>query len=242
MNKEAFIAALEQQLLRLPKADRDDILSDYEAHFAAGLEDGKTEEEVSAALGDPSELAATYMENLPQNAKGAPYVSTEQQPVEQPVQQPVQQPYYATTADGQYGYTGPTYSTVGQQTYQSTSFTPPAGASVAPEHDRSTGIAIVVLLSLFVAIPIIGAIIGFWFGVLGGAIGAAAGSVALFIAGIAGMLANTALSIGMILLGAAAMALAALLVIGLIAMTKGVIALIKWYIEQCKKIIEGGVN
>lgn len=83
MNKNEFISMMESKLIRLPKSDRDDILSDYEAHFAAGLEKGLSEEEVSAQLGDPQELAATYLENLPENAKGAPYIAPEEPVYEQ---------------------------------------------------------------------------------------------------------------------------------------------------------------
>ncbi|MBP3413848.1 MAG: DUF1700 domain-containing protein [Clostridia bacterium] len=85
MNKNEFISIMESKLIRLPKSDRDDILSDYEAHFAVELEKGLSEEEVSAQLGDPQELAATYLENLPENAKGAPYIAPEE-PVDEQTQ------------------------------------------------------------------------------------------------------------------------------------------------------------
>lgn len=72
MNKIEFLSSLERSLLRLSKSDRDDILLDYEEHFRAGMEQGMTEEEVADKLGDPGEIAAAYLENLPEDAKGAP--------------------------------------------------------------------------------------------------------------------------------------------------------------------------
>lgn len=77
MNKKEFIAALEKNLIRLPKNDRDDILSDYEAHFAMGIEKGKTEEEIASALGDPKELAERYLENVSGVVKGNEYKAPE---------------------------------------------------------------------------------------------------------------------------------------------------------------------
>lgn len=100
MNKNEFISIMESKLIRLPKSDRDDILSDYEAHFAVELEKGLSEEEVSAQLGDPEELANTYLENLPANAKGAPYIPQVDEADEQPQQaQPTDASDQAQPAD-----------------------------------------------------------------------------------------------------------------------------------------------
>lgn len=74
MNKSEFIAAMEQRLLRLPKSERDEILNDFEVHFVNGLAEGRTEEEISAELGDPAELSAVFLDNLPEGSKGAAYV------------------------------------------------------------------------------------------------------------------------------------------------------------------------
>ena len=74
MDKREFLNQLEEALLRLSKSDRDDILLDYEEHFRAGEEKGMTEAEVAASLGEPSAIAAQYLENLPEDAKGAPVI------------------------------------------------------------------------------------------------------------------------------------------------------------------------
>ena len=57
MNRAHFMAQLRDGLSGLHHSDIGDILSDYESHFADGAADGRTEDEVSAALGDPARLA-----------------------------------------------------------------------------------------------------------------------------------------------------------------------------------------
>ncbi len=70
MDKKEFLKQLEEALLRLNKSDRDDIMLDYEEHFRVGLEKGMTEAEVAESLGSPVDIAAQYLESLPENAKG----------------------------------------------------------------------------------------------------------------------------------------------------------------------------
>jgi uncharacterized membrane protein len=57
MNKKEYLEELSRLLRKLPKEDRKDIISDYEEHFAIGLEKGRTEEEISRALGNPKNVA-----------------------------------------------------------------------------------------------------------------------------------------------------------------------------------------
>lgn len=57
MNREAFMAKLREGLRGLPQAAIDEYAADYEAHFVEGLADGRTEAEVTRALGDPTRLA-----------------------------------------------------------------------------------------------------------------------------------------------------------------------------------------
>lgn len=203
MNKQEYIAALEKELLRLPKAERDDILSDYESHFALGEQEGKTQEEVAAALGDPYELAAHYLENLPQGAKGAK----------------------AQSAAAESGYAPASYS------------------NAAPEEGRSKtgGIILVVLLSVFVAAPILGSLIGTWFSLLSVVAAIFAASVAL-IGVAAGVIPAAALAgVGIIFLSIALMALGALFICGMSAAVKGIVWLVKWYVGLCKRFVEEGI-
>lgn len=57
MTRQAFLARLREGLAGLPAHAITDIVNDYETHFADGAAAGRTEEEVAAALGDPSRLA-----------------------------------------------------------------------------------------------------------------------------------------------------------------------------------------
>ena len=65
MNKDEYLKNLTKLIKKLPKEDREEILSDYEEHFIIGSENGRTEEEISMALGDPKTVAkqikAEYM-------------------------------------------------------------------------------------------------------------------------------------------------------------------------------------
>ncbi|MEE3156194.1 MAG: DUF1700 domain-containing protein, partial [Pseudomonadota bacterium] len=57
MTRLEFIRRLEAGLKGLPREDVDDILSDYAEHFEAGMAEGRSEEAIAAALGDPARLA-----------------------------------------------------------------------------------------------------------------------------------------------------------------------------------------
>ena len=57
MNRAHFMAQLRDGLAGLHHSDINDIVADYETHFADGAADGRTQEEVAAALGDPVRLA-----------------------------------------------------------------------------------------------------------------------------------------------------------------------------------------
>ena len=57
MNRAHFMAQLRDGLAGLHHSDINDIVADYESHFADGAADGRTQEEVAAALGDPARLA-----------------------------------------------------------------------------------------------------------------------------------------------------------------------------------------
>lgn len=57
MTRDLFLAQLRLGLDGLPKASIDEIVADYETHFADGVAAGRTEAEVADALGDPRRLA-----------------------------------------------------------------------------------------------------------------------------------------------------------------------------------------
>lgn len=57
MTKTEFLARLRQGLRGIPKSMGEDIMADYEGHFADGASAGRSEAEISRALGDPDRLA-----------------------------------------------------------------------------------------------------------------------------------------------------------------------------------------
>lgn len=57
MSKEQFLMKLEASLKRICKEERQDILQDYEEYFAIGMEQGKSEQEISASLGNTKQIA-----------------------------------------------------------------------------------------------------------------------------------------------------------------------------------------
>ncbi|WP_068783905.1 DUF1700 domain-containing protein [Paenibacillus phocaensis] len=63
MNKSEFLANLRAHLSVLPPEEQNELLEDYEAHFAFGLESGRTEEDIVLELGDPAELATEAIGN-----------------------------------------------------------------------------------------------------------------------------------------------------------------------------------
>ena len=57
MTRDLFLAQLRLGLDGVPKSTVDEIIADYETHFADGVAAGRTEAEVAEALGDPRRLA-----------------------------------------------------------------------------------------------------------------------------------------------------------------------------------------
>ena len=60
MNRNEFLNTLERSLGNMTQSDRIDILYDYKEHFNAGMTDGKSEEDICMALGDPKSIAKQY--------------------------------------------------------------------------------------------------------------------------------------------------------------------------------------
>ncbi|HSW60217.1 MAG TPA: DUF1700 domain-containing protein [bacterium] len=68
MNKALFITRLRDSLSSLTYKEIEDIIADYEEHFRAGLENGKTESEIALSLGSPEEIARQYTVDKAGNA------------------------------------------------------------------------------------------------------------------------------------------------------------------------------
>lgn len=61
LNKQQFLQELRSGLKRLPEPELEDIIRDYEEYYSAGQASGKTEEQISAALGSPKKIARELM-------------------------------------------------------------------------------------------------------------------------------------------------------------------------------------
>jgi hypothetical protein len=60
MNRNEFVSTLRNGLGNISPASVEEILYDYREHFDIGLEQGKTEDEISQSLGDPRLIARQY--------------------------------------------------------------------------------------------------------------------------------------------------------------------------------------
>jgi uncharacterized membrane protein len=63
MNKTQYLGILEYELSNIPFSERNELLYEYEAHFIFGLQNGKTEEEISAELGNPYEIVKEMLQD-----------------------------------------------------------------------------------------------------------------------------------------------------------------------------------
>lgn len=63
MKKESYLAELAQHIRKLPETDRQEILADYEAHFEAGREAGKSDQDIARGLGAAKAVAQEIMMN-----------------------------------------------------------------------------------------------------------------------------------------------------------------------------------
>jgi hypothetical protein len=76
MTKNEFLSKLESELKKNGIEDVDDIMGEYEEHFAFKLADGFTEEEIAAKLGKPAELAAQFENEKPGEKRGGRKLAT----------------------------------------------------------------------------------------------------------------------------------------------------------------------
>jgi len=60
MTKNEFLSKLAIELKKKNLADADEIITEYEQHFAFKMADGYSEEEIAARLGNPLEIAAQF--------------------------------------------------------------------------------------------------------------------------------------------------------------------------------------
>lgn len=268
MTRKEFLTALDQYLVTLSAEEKSDIISDYEEHFRVGLENGKTEAEIAAALGSPYDVASQFLDGdarqkpsytQPQgtgytaqsgNAQQMQSYGTQQGYQQRPnyganAQQASQQNYqqrpnYNAQQPSQQGYNA-------QQNYQqpqNDGYVNYDRQDYAPQQSGSnyntTGIIVVVVLCVLL-IPTVGStLVSLLIGLYGAVIGFAAAGVGLITAGAALTAMNMWVCVGLILLGVSFIALTGLLIMASIEGTKLFIKLIKYCIKECKKMITEG--
>lgn len=75
MDRKTFMNELSRLLTGISEEEKRDILFDYDEHFTIGIEGGRTETEIVAALGDPRKIAkqlrASYMIEKAETTKSA---------------------------------------------------------------------------------------------------------------------------------------------------------------------------
>ncbi len=257
MTRKEFLTALNQYLVTLSAEEKADIISDYEEHFRVGLENGKTEAEISAALGSPYDVAAQFLDgeqpqkpvyNQPQRTNYNA-LNSQQMPSgnrQQGYQQ--RQTYNAPQGQSYNAQQRPNYNQQqnyqqpvnnendGYVTYDRQDYAPPQSASKY----NTTGIIVVVILCVLL-IPTVGStLVSLLIGLYGAVIGFAAAGVGLITAGAALTAISMWACIGLILMGISFIALTGLLIMASIEGTKLFIKLIKYCIKECKKMIMEG--
>ena len=80
MTKLEFMTQLERALKKHGAADCEDIMEEYEQHFAFKLADGYSEEEIAAKLGAPEELAQQFAPAAQKKPNGFPMPVTARTP------------------------------------------------------------------------------------------------------------------------------------------------------------------
>ncbi len=71
MNKESYLRELRTSLEGLPEKEKVEIVADYDEHFRAGSEEGKSEEEIARSLGNPRSIGRSFrIDSMIQETEG----------------------------------------------------------------------------------------------------------------------------------------------------------------------------
>ena len=76
MTKNEFLLQLKNELKKNNISDAEEIMGEYEQHFAFKLADGFSEEEIAAKLGKPFELASQFIPDTAQRKSGGRKIVT----------------------------------------------------------------------------------------------------------------------------------------------------------------------
>ncbi|NLC83919.1 MAG: DUF1700 domain-containing protein [Ruminococcaceae bacterium] len=271
MNEKDFLKQLRQELSRhgvSNSADIEDIVADFSEHFATGLEQGRSEEDLVAQLGDPADIAAQYALSHPTTAAQAKSGKTAS-PSEtaSAPSQPTAEKRYVYAED----YTGKARVAATEQKYnapasQADSARPsgqpvssgqpvwsgqPVPSSqpawneprqhVSVEHsgNNALNVILLVLLNLFIAIPVLLVIVSVLVGVWFFGFGVGAASIALVIAAVAEA-GNGLMTVILILFAIALAALTLLILIGAFWLTRWFARGLRAYINWNQTVAKGG--
>jgi len=64
MNRAEFMRVLAKELAQIPEQERQEILDDYQTHFDLGIQEGKSEQQISTELGHPSKIAEEILSSV----------------------------------------------------------------------------------------------------------------------------------------------------------------------------------
>lgn len=252
MSKDEFLSRMERVLAPLAPHERIDILGDYVEHFRAGEESGKTAEEIAEALGDPEELARTYLEQRESESTAIPPASAAGTgvippmpsiPPVAPVVPPVQTnvPLYTSPAGAPRAYTSPAASASGAAMpppVPPVPPVPPAAPVGGTGRNQALAITLVILFNAFIGIPVLVGICSALFAVPGMALACLGGGIGLFVT--AGLLPTSALTSAVVFFGIALLALCALLIVATIALVWVMVKVISRYVRLCIRICKEG--
>ena len=238
MSKDEFLSRMERVLAPLAPHERIDILGDYVEHFRAGEESGKTAEEIAEALGDPEELARTYLEQRESESTAMPSI-----PPVAPVVPPVQTnvPLYTSPAGAPRAYTSPAASVSGAAMpppVPPVPPVPPAAPVGGTGRNQALAITLVILFNAFIGIPVLVGICSALFAVPGMALACLGGGIGLFVT--VGLLPTSALTSAVVFFGIALLALCALLIVATIALVWVMVKVISRYVRLCIRICKEG--
>jgi uncharacterized membrane protein len=230
MNKQQYLGILRQELKDLGPAAVTEIMSDFEEHFAVGLASGKSEDQITADLGSPKEIARQYLEGLSEGstAKSIGQTYTWQAAGQPDAQQAVRQSPQQTPPHVMY----PAAAQATPAPVAASAATP-----VAKGHLSVSALVLVIILNVLLGIPIwislFATLFGCW--VAAGGIGVAA--VVLII------LAIMQASVASLILALFALSFTALTVLAIILMvylTKWLVIGLVHYVRWNKKLVTGG--
>lgn len=215
MNKNEFLHVLQKELNPLGPAAISEILADFEEHFANGLARGKSEDEITAELGNPAEIAQQYRESAADGPSSRPVVQF-------------------------YQYQDPVNPSPQEASTRETAPAPAVEPAARPGGKiNETALISVLVFNLFIGIPVwislFAILISFWAAV--GGIGVAA--IALFVVAI---LKVGVTSLILALFGVALTALLVLAVILMVYLTKWLAKGLGYYVRWNKRLVTGGAS